>query len=58
MERRIISFSERLFMTMFWVIIVLVAAGFLFHFFSSRGIFPGFFQAIGRYTNLQAQAGA
>lgn len=58
MERKIVAFSESFFMTMFWVIVVLAAAGFLFHQATSRGLFPGFFQWVARYTNLQAQAGA
>lgn len=58
MESKVVSFSERLLTTMFVVVLVLVVAGVLFHFASSKGIAPGVFQWIGSKTNLQAQAGA
>ncbi len=58
METRIVHFGERFFSTMLVVILVLVVAGLLFHFASSRGWAPAFFQKVGTLTNLQTQAGA
>ncbi len=58
METKVVHFWERLFSTMLVVVLVLVVAGLLFHFASSKGIAPSVFQWIGTKTNLQAQAGA
>lgn len=58
METKIVSFGERFFTTMLVIIVVLMAAGVLFHFAVSKGVFPAFFQKVGSLTNLQAQAGA
>lgn len=58
MEKKVVSFTERLFSTMIAVILVLVLAGILFHFAVNKGLFPSFFQKVGSLTNLQAQAGA
>ncbi len=58
METKIVTFTERFFAMMIWVILVLIAAGFIFKFASQRGIVPAFWQKIGALTNLQAQAGS
>ncbi len=57
MEEKTVRFGERFIATMFWVIIILIAAGFLLKFATDKGILPGVAQWIGDHTNLQAQAG-
>ena len=58
MEKGIVSMFERFVTTMIVIVLVLVVTGFVFHFASTHGFFPSFFQKVGTLTNLQAQAGA
>jgi hypothetical protein len=57
MGEKVVTFGERFFFMMVWVIIVLAAAGFLIHFAQSKGVLPGFLQSVLGYTDLSQQAG-
>lgn len=57
MGEKTLKFGERLFFMMVWIVIILIATGFVIHWAKSRGILPGFLQNALGYTNLSAQAG-
>lgn len=53
----VLKFTEHFFWTVVWVILVLIAAGFVLHLMNTKGILPGVASWVGAHTNLQAQAG-
>lgn len=57
MGEKALKFGERFFFMMVWVIIILIASGFVIHMAKSRGLLPSFLANALGYTNLSAQAG-
>lgn len=54
---KLLSFSERLFFMIVWVLIAIILANFLLHLMNTYNVLPGVAQWIGAHTNLQAEAG-
>lgn len=57
MVEKTVTFSERLFFMMVWVVIVIILAGFVLQAAKHYGILPGVAAWIGQHANLSAQAG-
>lgn len=57
MERKVLTFSERLAAMVFWVTIAIILLGLVLHLASKYGVLPSVVSKISALTNIQAQAG-